>query len=82
MEAIDIISSSGYSRPIPCITMENKEELLTTIKCHYTLYLSKAVTDQFKAGMCVAGVVEAFYQYPHLLEGYFVVDKATPLTAG
>ena len=44
--------------------------------------LSKAATDQFKAGMCVAGVVEALCQYPHLLEGYFVANKATPLTAG
>ena len=83
MDYIDVTMASGYSKPITCITMEGKSEVLDILMRHSVLYSNKAALDQFMSGLSTFGVLDYIRKYPSILESYFVVVCKRPeLTAG
>ena len=79
---MEILLESGYSKPITTITVSSKQELISTLIFHYTLYRNKAVLDQMKSGLNVLGVAQAMSKYQDILQPFFVCGKQAPLTAG
>ena len=82
MDYIDVTMASGYSKPITCITMEGKSEVLDILMRHSVLYSNKAALDQFMSGLSMFRVLDYIRKYPSILESYFVAGKRPELTAG
>ena len=81
-EGIDVTLDAGYSKPISAITLDGKQELMDTLKLHYTLYRNKAVLDQLKSRPDAPGVLNVMMKHPQICEPFFVSGLQAPLTAG
>ena len=82
MEFCAEISSSGFTRPLPCLTKEDKITLIQTVALHYVLLRSKAEMDQFCEGLKSLGVLHAIRKYPDLMSHFFTHQGVDKLTAG
>lgn len=78
---MELILDSGYSKPVSSISVDTKEELVQSLKYHYTLYRTKAALDQLKSGLSILDVNKAMTDHPEVFKDFFV-HTSKPLTAG
>ena len=78
----DLISDSGYHKPIATSTLDNKEEIVMTIFLHQTVYSCLAELDQLKRGLNVLGVIDELSESPDILLDFFTAINRVRLTAG
>ena len=78
----DLICESGYRKPIATSTLANKQEIVTTVFLHQTMYSYLAELNQLKNGLNVLGVVDEMSKSPGLLLDFFTSVNYVKLTAG
>lgn len=72
-----MIIDAGYTKPIPNVTVVNRDELIHCIKMHNCILKIKAELDQLRSGLCLLGVWEAMSSHPVLLAPMFVAGTLT-----
>ena len=82
MEFCTEVTECGFTKAIPCITMDDKITLIQTMTLHHVLLRSKAEMDQFCEGLQALGVLNAVREYPDLMRPFFTNSAVQNLTAG
>ena len=82
MEFCTEIIECGFTKPLPCLVMEDKIALIQTLTLHHVLLRSKAEIDQFSEGLKALGVLDAIRNYPSLMSCFFINKEIQHLTAG
>lgn len=77
-----VICESGYRKPIPTSTLANKQEIVTAIFLHQTVYSCLAELNQLKSGLNVLRVVDEMSKSPGLLLDFFTSVNHVRLPAG
>ena len=72
---------SGYSKLVTSISVDTEDELVQSLKFHYTLYRTKAALDQLKSGLSILDVNKAMSTYPDIFKDNFL-HTSKLLTAG
>ena len=49
---VDFIYSSGFTKPISKITIDDRDQLIRTMWLHYTIYHPHAELEQLRIGLC------------------------------
>ena len=77
----DLISDSGYHKPVATSTLANKQEIVRAIFLHQTVYSCLAELDQLKRGVNVLGVIDEMSESPDILLDFFTAVNSVRLTA-
>ena len=78
----DLIFDSGYQKPVATSTLANKEEIVTAIFLHQTVFSCLAELNQLKRGLNVLGVINELTESPDILLDFFTAVNRVRLTAG
>lgn len=78
--ALICMSDVGFTKPLSTIRLADKEEIISTIVTFHLFIKVKAVMDQFKEGLEVAGLLQHMKKYYDLITPMFV-DERRPLSA-
>ena len=78
---IDIISQTGYRKPISTHTVADKESVASAIINYHLMIKVKSCMDQFMEGLQALGLLQKIQSSPSLWEPLFI-NSSTPLTPG
>ena len=81
-EALDMLCSTGYRKPMESFTLSDKDSLKSSLFNYHLLYKVKSATDQFIQGLETAGIVTALRTSPDVFKGLFMAPDITSVTAG
>ena len=79
-EALTCISEIGFTKPLSTVRLTDKVDIVSSIQTFHLFIKAKAVMDQFKAGLQVAGVHQYMTKHCELMKPLFVNER-TPLTS-
>jgi len=79
-EALTLLSEAGYAKPLSLVTLADKRGILGTVLTFHLFIKVKAVMDQFKEGLEMAGILQYMEKYTDIIRPLFV-DENLPLTA-
>ena len=82
ISAVDTTMEAGYTLPLTSLKLDNREDLIKTLRLHHVILRSKAVLDQLMSGLSCLGVLEAIQRNPVLFQPFFIADKQVKLTSG
>ena len=80
-EVIDLVSQSGYRKPLPSHTLADKETIVSVVLDYHLMMKVKSCMDQFMDGLKSLGFLDRIQSCPSLWEPLFVGLSQT-LTAG
>ena len=72
---------AGYLKALTSVSVNEKNDIVTTITTFYLFVKVKAAMDQFQQGLESAGILQYMKKYTDLIRPMFV-DEALPFTAG
>lgn len=81
MDALDVLESCGYRKPIATLTHKDVPLLIESVALHTTVYQRKAELDQIVKGLEDAGVLDMIRRCPDIFRPLFVKSTAS-LSAG
>lgn len=74
------MSDVGFTKPLSTVRLADKDEIISTIVTFHLFIKVKAVMDQFKEGLGVAGLLQHMKKYYDLMTPLFVNERSS-LTA-
>lgn len=78
----ELLIDCGYSKPIPMITLMDKDSIVNTISLHHLILKVKAELDQLRSGLETLGVAAAMKLNPKLFQPLFTRNGQIELTPG
>jgi hypothetical protein len=77
MNALEVIISCGFTKPVSAICVEDVPHLVKCVSLHATILVIKAELDQLVEGLAVTGVLEMMRRHPQLCRKLFVPEPFT-----
>lgn len=74
IEQVDLLSESGFNKPLTKIELSDKVNIIQTVTLHKVVLGSLAELSQFRAGLSALGVLDAIKEHSHLLASYYCCD--------
>ena len=71
---------AGYTKSLSQLSLSDRDEIVSTLVAFYLFLKVKAVMDQFRDGLEMAGLLKFMKKYTDQLRPLFV-DESSPLTA-
>lgn len=71
---------AGYSKSLRAVSLDDRNGIISTLLTFHLFLKVKAVMDQFREGLEVAGLLKFLTTYTDLMRPLFV-DESSPLTA-
>ena len=80
-EALDLLYSTGYTKPTQNITLTDRDDLLNVLLDFHLMARVKMEMDQFKVGLSTFGFIDQIKKNPAIWRPYFV-PSSNKLSAG
>ena len=71
------MSDVGFTKPLSTVRLAHKDEIISTIVTFHLFIKVKAVMDQFKEGLGVAGLLQHIKKYYDLMTPLFVNERSS-----
>ena len=81
-EALDLLCSTGYRKPIENLTVFDKYSLKYSLLNYHLLFKVKAEMDHFVQGLETTGIITALRNSPHIFKDLFIGPEISSVTAG
>ena len=79
---IDIISATGFTRPLAYAEIGWKGDIIRCLKLHYCLANVHSCLQQMREGLQTLGVLNKIQEFPRIMERFFIFDENAAITAG
>ncbi len=76
-EVMDLVSQSGYRKPLPSHTLQDKEAIISAVLDYHLMMKVKSSMDQFMDGLKSVGFLERVQQHPLLWKPFFISSSQT-----
>lgn len=63
---------TGFCKPLLLVTLDDKNELRSTLRQYYTFLKGQCELDQFMEGLKTYGLLDSIQGYPQLMKPLFV----------
>ena len=76
-----LLLETGYPKPPYRILMLDLDDIVMSLKIHFTVSFNKAEIDQFNDGLKSCGILDVIEKHQDLMKHFFTIDINARLTA-
>ena len=77
-----LTTDTGYRKPLTVITLNDREELVITLRQYHTFIRGQVELNQFVEGLNAYGFLRMVRGHPELMKPLFVAHAGIKLTKG